>query len=220
MFSGVCGSRDGYPPILSPAPTTVPPFVPPPAKKMVCTAPQWSRNHSLRPTPRSCKTSAINCWARMWNGLGGATTGSTNPSCHRSINADARKSPSSVVARKRQFDVVSGRRPVRPMRCRNEETLGGASIWMTRSRSPTSRPSSSELVATITQFCRCENARSALRRSSSPSELCDTKVSTPACRSSIASCSTRERLSQKTRRFCPGWRRRMSLAATTTMKPW
>ena len=74
--------------------------------------------------------------------------------------------------------MLPARRPVRPIRWRNEDTVAGASIWITRSRSPTSIPSSSELVATITQFCRWANACSAWRRSSTPRELWETNVST------------------------------------------
>ena len=105
------------------------------------------------------------------------------------------------------------RRPVRPIRWRNEDTVAGASIWITRSRSPTSMPSSSELVATITQFCRWANACSARRRSSAPSELCETKVSTSRSRRSRASCSTLDRLSQKTSRFSPRCSSPITLAA-------
>ena len=74
---------------------------------------------------------------------------------------------------------VPGRRPVRPIRCRNDETAPGASIWITRSRSPTSMPSSRALVATMTQSRPSANARSACRRSSRPSELCETNVVDP-----------------------------------------
>ena len=86
----------------------------------------------------------------------------------------------SVVARNRQLREVPARRPVRPIRCRNEATVAGASIWMTRSRSPTSMPSSSVDVATITQSRASANAGSAWRRSSALSEECDTNVVTPA----------------------------------------
>ena len=56
---------------------------------------------------------------------------------------------------------MPGRRPVLPIRWRNEATVDGASIWITRSRSPTSIPSSSVLVATITQSRSSANAVSA-----------------------------------------------------------
>ena len=79
----------------------------------------------------------------------------------------------------------------------------GLSIWMTRSRSPTSIPSSSVDVETITQFVAWEKASSARRRSSRASDECETKVSTPRPRSSTESSSTRARLSQKTSRFSP-----------------
>jgi hypothetical protein len=72
------------------------------------------------------------------------------------------------------------RRPLRPMRRRNDATVTGASIWITRSWSPTSSPSSSALVATITQSLPTANASWACRRSSREIELCDTYVSTPS----------------------------------------
>ena len=74
-------------------------------------------------------------------------------------------------------------------------------------------PSSSVLVATITQSRPWANARSACWRSSRPSELCETNVSTRRIRSSAASCSTRARLSQKTSRFSPRCRAAITVAA-------
>ena len=68
--------------------------------------------------------------------------------------AAARSSASSSVARKVQFAVEPGLRPVRPMRCKKDETLLGASIWITWSRSPTSMPNSKALVATINAWNR------------------------------------------------------------------
>ena len=53
---------------------------------------------------------------------------------------------------------VPGRRPVRPSRCRTDGTVVGASIWMTRSRSPTSIPSSNVEVDTMTQSRASANA--------------------------------------------------------------
>ena len=50
------------------------------------------------------------------------------------------------------FAVVPARRPVRPMRCRNDDTVLGALAWNTRSRSPTSMPSSSVEVQTMQAF--------------------------------------------------------------------
>ncbi len=87
--------------------------------------------------------------------------------------------PSSSVARNRQLRVVPGRRPVRPRRCRNEATVLGASIWMTRSRSPTSMPSSRVQVETMTQSRASAKACSARRRSSTDSEACERNVVTP-----------------------------------------
>ena len=52
----------------------------------------------------------------------------------------------------RMTKCISGgrsRRPVRPMRCRNELTVNGASIWKARSRRPMSMPSSSVAVVTV-----------------------------------------------------------------------
>ena len=44
---GGLGIGAGKPPILSDEPTTRPPWTPPPARKTVCTLPQWSRPGSL-----------------------------------------------------------------------------------------------------------------------------------------------------------------------------
>ena len=105
------------------------------------------------------------------------------PSAHRSIRPAARTRLSSLVARKRQFR-GEPLRPVRPIRCRKLDTVGGASIWMTRSRLPTSIPSSRTLVATMTQLSRAANACSACCRCSWLSELCVTNVVTSNWRSS------------------------------------
>ena len=75
---------------------------------------------------------------------------------------------------------LPARRPVRPVRWRNAATLGGSLTWVARSRSPTSTPSSSVDVATITQSRASANACSARCRSSSGSEACDRNVVTPA----------------------------------------
>ena len=74
---------------------------------------------------------------------------------------------------------MPARRPVRPRRWRNEATVPGASIWMTRSRSPTSMPSSRVLVETMTQSRASAKASSARRRSSTDSEAWDRNVVTP-----------------------------------------
>ena len=59
MFSGVCGSVDGWPPILSDEPMTVPPFTPPPAKNTDCTRPQWSRPGSFDFAPSNVNTFGV-----------------------------------------------------------------------------------------------------------------------------------------------------------------
>jgi hypothetical protein len=74
-------------------------------------------------------------------------------------------------------------------------------------------PSSSVLVATITQSLPPANACSARRRSSALMELCDTNVWTPNSRSDAARSSTRARLSQNTRRFSPRCSREITTAA-------
>jgi len=63
------------------------------------------------------------------------------------------------------FRDVPGRRPVRPRRCRRDATVVGAPTCSTRSRSPTSMPSSRVEVATITQSRPWANAASDRRRS-------------------------------------------------------
>ena len=99
------------------------------------------------------------------------------------------------------------RRPVRPSRCSNDATVCGAPTWMTRSRSPTSIPSSRVDVETITQSRASANASSARRRSSTASEECETYVSTLSSRSRVARLSTPARVSAKTSRFSPRWSR-------------
>ena len=52
----------------------------------------------------------------------------------------------------RMTNHISGgrsRRPVRPMRCKNEETVKGASTWNARSSLPMSMPSSRVAVVTV-----------------------------------------------------------------------
>ena len=87
---------------------------------------------------------------------GGTAPGSAGPRCgaaraagrlappsrrpHSSSSPAASSRPPWSSARNRQLRAEPGRRPVRPSRCRNEATVAGASIWMTRSRSPTSMP--------------------------------------------------------------------------------
>ena len=85
--------------------------------------------------------------ARGW---AGGSMGSTQPSDHRLSNPVASSRLSSSMQRNRQLRLVPGRRPVRPSRCRNEATVRVDPIWMTRSRSPTSMPSSRVEVATMT----------------------------------------------------------------------
>ena len=91
--------------------------------------------------------------------------GSTQPSDHRFSMPAARRTDSSSTHRNRQFRRVPARRPVRPSRCRKEATVRVEPIWMTRSRSPTSMPSSSVEVATITVSRASAKAASERRRS-------------------------------------------------------
>ena len=74
-------------------------------------------------------------------------------------------------------------------------------------------PSSSVLVATITQSCSSANAVSASLRSDALNDECDTNVLVFIARSDTASSSTLERLSQKTRRFAPRCSREITVAA-------
>lgn len=95
-----------------------------------------------------------------------------------------------MVARNNALRVAPGRRPVRTSLCKNEATVSGASIWITRSRSPTSMPSSSVDVDTITQSRASANTCSAWRRSSADRDECETYVVTPRSRRSLANSST------------------------------
>ncbi len=60
------------------------------------------------------------------------------------FNGGTRTKVWALVARNRQLRRVPARRPARPGLCRNEATLVGASIWITRSKSPTSTPTEPE----------------------------------------------------------------------------
>ena len=72
---------------------------------------------------------------------------------------------SGIIARgsgssSRMTNHISGgrsRRPVRPMRCKKELTVNGASIWKARSRRPISIPSSN--VEVVTVVCVCSSSR-------------------------------------------------------------
>jgi fructose-bisphosphate aldolase class 1 len=94
-----------------------------------------------------------------------------------------------------------------------EVLMDGASSCRTRSRSPTSMPSSSTLVAAITQSRPCSNSRSASWRWAADSEPCVTKVVTPAWFRNRPSSSTPRRLSTNTSRFSPGCSCLMTTAA-------
>jgi hypothetical protein len=69
------------------------------------------------------------------------------------------------------------------------------------------------LVATITQSCSSAKAVSASFRSDALKDECETNVRVFKRRSATASSSTRERLSQKTRRFAPRCHREITVAA-------
>ena len=64
------------------------------------------------------------------------------------VGSMARASGSSS----RMTNHISGgasRRPVRPIRCKKEETVQGASIWKARSSRPMSMPNSRVAVVTV-----------------------------------------------------------------------
>jgi hypothetical protein len=140
-------------------------------------------------------------------------TGSTQPRDQSSSRAAADSRPLSSRVRKRQLRVDRARLPVRPSRCRKDATVPGTSIWMTRAKSPTSIPSSSVLVETMTQSRASANASSERRRSATESEACDKNVVTPLARRLSPSFSTCRRDSQNTRRFSPRCRAAITLAA-------
>jgi hypothetical protein len=76
-------------------------------------------------------TSAIICCATMCHGSGGGVMCSTYFSRHSVVIAQASRKGLVVVVRNRQLRRLPVRRPVRPMRCRNEDTVLGESIWIT-----------------------------------------------------------------------------------------
>jgi hypothetical protein len=67
----------------------------------------------------------------MCHGSGGGLMCSTYFSRHSVVIAQASRKASSVVVRNRQLRRLPGRRPLRPIRCRNEDTVLGESIWIT-----------------------------------------------------------------------------------------
>ena len=94
------------------------------------------------------------------------------------------------------------------MRCRNELTVSGASAWSTRSRSPTSMPSSSVEVQTMQASVPWWKRSSASWRSSRETALWCTNTVVPARRMCSATASVVERDWQKNRLFCPSAIRR------------
>ncbi len=156
----------------------------------------------------------------MCHGSAGGTAASTQASDHFCVTPSANRKALSFVVRKRQLRRPPVRRPVRPIRCRNDETLDGESIWTTRSRSPTSTPNSSVDVATMTQFLSSEKAASACRRSDKLREAWLTKVRISWVRSMLLSCSALLRESQKTSRFSPRCRRAITVAAFSSEPTW
>ncbi len=120
-----------------------------------------------RPIAPSCRASASSCWAAMC-----AAARSAARSARRTPPTTAAAKPPLAGVRHRSGEEqhvprAPGRRPVRPSRCRKDATVRGAPICSTRSRSPTSMPSSSVEVATMTQSRASANAASDRRRSSS-----------------------------------------------------
>ncbi len=138
---------------------------------------------SVSGTRRVCSAAARICWAAICRGSGVAVTGSTHPWDQQWSIPSASSVEASLRQRKRQFPVVPARRPVRPRRCRKDDTVRGALIWITRSRSPTSMPSSSVDVATMTQSRAPAKASSDSRRSAADREEWEMNVVTPRCRS-------------------------------------
>ena len=101
-----------------------------------------------RPTTAPSRPSATICWASTSSGLAGTRIDSISP-------ARIRSTATAVWARSPRCLGNSTPRltsptwwPARPTRCSALATLGGDSIWMTRSTAPMSMPSSRLLVAT------------------------------------------------------------------------
>ena len=132
-----------------------------------------------------------------------SSTGSTQPALASSTRAMACSTPSVVSQRNVVLDACPGRRPVRPMRCRNELTVSGASACRTRSRSPTSIPSSSVEVHTMQASPARWKLSSASWRSSRDTALWWTSTSMPARRMCSATASVVDRDWQKNRLLPP-----------------
>ena len=107
------------------------------------------RQHSARVTPAASRVKARSWWTssgqqRVWGAID-----STQPLRASSISATACATAATSSQKNFMVEGRSPRRPVRPMRCKNEETVAGALAWSTRSRSPMSIPSSRVEVQTI-----------------------------------------------------------------------
>ena len=115
-----------------------------------------SRNGSARIT-RACSASTVHgsiaqmatiCWARTSSGLRGMRVSSIAPSSMRRTTTAASSRSLRWFGKILPTDGSPTWCPARPMRCSPAATLGGASIWTTRSIAPMSIPSSRLEVAT------------------------------------------------------------------------
>ena len=185
--------------------------------KPICATAAASSASSTRPF---CRARPSSCCEATCRGSGGGVTGSTKPSLWSSSSPAARISSASSSDRNVMLRLEPARRPVRPRRCSIDATVDGAPIWMTLSRSPTSIPSSSVDVDTMTQFLASANALSARRRSSRDSDEWETNVSVPRSRMRTARSSTVRRESAKTSRFSPAPVNEMTVAALPTLPTW
>ena len=146
----------------------------------------------------------------------GGFTSSTHPDCARRKMATDCSIASVLRQKKVQFARVASRRPVRPILCRNDATDAGASTCSTRSRSPTSIPSSMVYVHTMAVFCPWEKRSSASMRSARLTELWWMNTSTLDPARAWATFSARDRLSTNTRLLRPRATLEMD-AATSSM---
>ena len=103
---------------------------------------------------------ATTCWASTSSGLVGTRSDSMAPVRIRSTATAVWARSPRCLGNSTPRDTSPTWWPARPTRCRALATLGGDSIWMTRSTAPMSMPSSRLLVATT------QGSRPRLRSSS------------------------------------------------------
>ncbi len=155
--------------------------------------------------PSTWRLRAISWCASKWASRVRMVTGSTKPWRNRRTIAAARRSPLSSIARKVQLGALPSRRPVRPMRCKNDDH-GGRGVDLEHvveiadvdAELERAGGDDDAVLAVLERSARRPGARRGT--GSSGSRRCRRL----AARSFSPSSSTPRRLSTKTSRFLAG----------------